>query len=378
MNWASGLSWKHRVFLPRLTRPDAVLLGAVGALVALGLVMVLNAGYFRARDLYGDPYVFFRKQALAAVLGTAALIVLSRVRPDFLARGAGLLLGAAIVLLAAVWLPGIGVERGGARRWLCLPGLCFQPSELVKPALVIYLARYLAEHGDRVRASLRALGAPLVLTACCALLVLVQPDLGTAALLGLVALAMLYAGGARVSHVAAVAVAGLGAVTALIAWEPYRLQRITAFLAPWEHTQAGGFQLVQSFVAFGSGGWIGVGLGESRQKLYFLPEAHTDFIFATIGEELGFLGVLAVLAAFAAIAVRGLRIASRHPDRFCALLAFGITAQLTVAALVNASVALGLAPTKGLALPFISYGGSALMVALTEVGILAALSRMTG
>jgi len=212
----------------------------------------------------------------------------------------------------------------------------------------------------------------------CAVLIARQPDFGTAAILVLVLLLMLFGGGARPAHLLGLTLSVLPVVALAVAYAPYRMRRIMAFLDPWSYSKDIAFQLVQSLIAFGSGGLTGVGLGQSQQKMFFLPEAHTDFLFALIGEELGVCGALLVLALFAIVGMRGFRVAFRHPDPFASLLAFGTTLVILLQAVVNVGVVVGLLPTKGLALPFLSYGGSALIAALVQVGILSALSRMTG
>lgn len=370
--------WGSRVIAPRLTRPDLWLLFAVAALVGLGIVMVFNVGYFHAEELYGDPYAFFRKHLLAGCLGVAIVFGTSRLRPELLQKWAGAILLVSFALLAVVLVPGVGANRGGATRWINLGGFNFQPSEAAKLAMVVYLARWLSRHRDRVHQFHRGIVPPLVVFGACSGLLLLQPDFGTTAILGLVTLMMLFVAGARPLHLAALSALGVTLLWVGVTHAEYRMRRFTAFLNPWEHAQDIAFQLVQSLIAFGSGGFTGVGLGQSRQKLFYLPEAHTDFIFALVGEELGLIGAAMVLALFAVICVRGFRIASRHPDHFSALLAFGLTLVIVIGAAVNIGVVLGLLPTKGLALPFLSYGGSALMGAALEVGILAALSRMTG
>lgn len=370
--------WRPRVVMPRLARPDIWLLAAVAGLVGLSLVMVLNVSYFRAEELYGDPYAFFRKHLIAVALGAGIAAILSRLRPEVLARCANLLLLGAVLSLVVVLIPGIGVERGGARRWLCAASFCVQPSELAKLAVVAYLARTLSRCGDRIESFRSGILPPLAIVGLCAALTLLQPDFGAAVILVLLLVLMLFVAGARLFHLLALGATGAACLVLAVVHAPYRLQRVLCFWTVWEHREDCAFQLVQSLIAFGSGGWTGVGLGQSRQKMFFLPEAHTDFIFALVGEELGLRGALAVLTLFAVIAMRGFRVASRHPDVFGGLLAYGLTLILVLGALVNISVVLGLLPTKGLALPFMSYGGSALIGASIEVGLLAALSRMTG
>jgi len=369
--------WGSRVVVPRLTRPDLWLLFSVAALVGLGIVMVFNVGYFHAEELYGDPYAFFRKHLIAACIGAGIVIAGSRLRAELLERWANVILLASFALLVTVLIPGIGSSHGGATRWINFGGFNFQPSETAKLAVVIYLARSLSRRRDRIHEFFRGVLPPLVPVGVCSALLLLQPDFGTTAILGLVALMMLFVAGARPLHLAGLSAVGVALLWFGITHAEYRMRRFTAFLNPWEHSQDIAFQLVQSLIAFGSGGLSGVGLGQSRQKLFYLPEAHTDFIFALVGEELGLLGAAAVLTLFAIICVRGFRVASRHPDHFTSLLAYGITLVIVMGAVVNIGVVLGLLPTKGLALPFLSYGGSALMGAALEVGILAAMSRVT-
>jgi cell division protein FtsW len=374
----TSASWRTAVVMPRLTRPDLWLIAAVVGLVGLGLVMVFNVSYFRGQAVYGDPYTFFRKHLVALAIGAVLTAVLSRLRPTVLERWANVLLVGALVALVLVLVPGIGVERGGAHRWICTGSFCIQPSELAKLAVVIYLARTLTRRREQIRSFRTGILPPLIVVGLCAGLTLLQPDFGGAVILALLLVLMLFVAGARLWHLGGLAMAGVGLVVLAILKAPYRMRRLLAFWDPWGHSSDDAFQLVQSLIAFGSGGVTGVGLGQSRQKMFFLPEAHTDFIFALIGEELGLWGALLVLTLFAVVALRGFRMASRHPELFGGLLAYGITLIIVLGAIVNVAVVLGLLPTKGLALPFLSYGGSALIGASLEVGLLAALSRMTG
>jgi len=369
---------QERVMMPRLTRPDFWLLSAVGGLLGFGIVMVFNVSYFQAEARYGDPYLFFRKHVIAVGAGLVLMLLVSRVRLDWLERWASLMLPLCVLALLMVLAPGIGAERGGARRWISLGGFSLQPSEFVKLGVVLYLARWISRHRPVMREFGAGVLPALVAVGVCSALILGQPDFGTAVILGLLLLLMLYVGGARPAHVLGLVLCGTVGIALAVEFAPYRMRRLLAFLDPWAHSQDAGFQLVQSLIAFGSGGLGGVGLGQSKQKMLFLPEAHTDFIFALVGEELGLIGALAVLALFAVVAVRGFRVAARHPDPFASLLAFGLTAVLILSAVVNVGVVLGMLPTKGLPLPFVSYGGSALLATMLEVGLLAALSRMTG
>ena len=369
---------QERVMMPRLTRPDMWLLMAVAALLGFGVVMVFNVSYFQAEARYGDPYLFFRKHVVSVGISIALMLVVSRVRLDLIERWATAMLPLCVLALLLVLAPGIGAERGGAQRWIAFGGLTVQPSEFVKLGAVLFLARWISRHRDVMHEFGSGVLPALICVGMCSALILVQPDFGTAVILGLLVLLMLYVGGARPAHVLGLVLCGAVGMAVAVQVAPYRMRRLLAFLDPWEHSQDAGFQLVQSLIAFGSGGLSGVGLGQSKQKMLFLPEAHTDFIFALVGEELGLIGAVTVLALFAVVAVRGFRIAARHPDSFASLLAFGLTAVLILSAVVNVGVVLGMLPTKGLPLPFISYGGSALMATMLEVGLLAALSRMTG
>ena len=369
---------QERVMMPRLTRPDVWLLTAVAGLLGLGIVMVLNVSYFHAEARYGDPYLFFRKHLIAMGIGVALMLLVSRIRLDLLERWASWMLPLCLLALLLVLTPGIGAARGGAQRWIAFGGFSLQPSEFVKLGVVLFLARWISRHRDVMQQFGSGVLPALVCVGTCSALILGQPDFGTAVILGLLLLLMLYVGGARPAHVLGLVFCGAVGMVVAVQVAPYRMRRLLAFLDPWEHSQDAGFQLVQSLIAFGSGGLSGVGLGQSKQKMLFLPEAHTDFIFALVGEELGLIGAVVVLALFAVVAVRGFRVAARHPDSFAGLLAFGLTAVLILSAVVNIGVVLGMLPTKGLPLPFLSYGGSALLATMLEVGLLAALSRMTG
>ena len=369
---------QERVMMPRLTRPDMWLLGAVAGLLGLGIVMVLNVSYFQAGMRYGDPYLFFRKHLVSVGFGLCVMLLVSRIRLELLERWAVVMLPLCMLALLLVLTPGIGVERGGARRWIALGGFSVQPSEVVKLGVVLFLARWISQRRDRMESFTNGIIPALVCVGICSALIMAQPDFGSTVIIGALALLMLYVGGARPLHIGGLVMLGVVGIVAAIQVAPYRMRRLLAFLDPFEHAQDGAWQLVQSLIAVGSGGVTGVGLGQSKQKMAFLPEAHTDFIFALVGEELGLIGALIVLTLFVVVAVRGFRVAARHPDSFASLLAFGLTAVLILSAVVNIGVVVGLLPTKGLPLPFLSYGGSALLVTMIEVGVLASLSRMTG
>jgi cell division protein FtsW len=337
------------------------------ALVAFGLVMVYSASSARALLGSDDPAYYLKRQALYAVVGLVALVLFLRTDYRRLRNAAGPLLLASFILLVAVLA--IGTAVNGARRWIPIATLTFQPSELAKLALALWTAGLLARRpapqtlGDLVR----PIG--LVVGAACAL-ILVEPDLGSALAIAIMVASILLVAGTPVRTLASGSGIAGTLVLAAIWLEPYRRARIFSFLDPWHDPQGAGFQSVQAMIALGSGGIFGVGLGESVQKIYYLPEASTDMIFAIIGEELGLVGVLAVIGAFALFAYAGLNIALRCHDPFGKRLAAGLTALVCGQAAVNVSAVMGLAPLTGVPLPFVSYGGSSLVVSLASVGIL--------
>ena len=337
------------------------------ALVAFGLVMVYSASSARALLGSDDPAYYLKRQALYAVAGLVALVLLSRTDYRRLRHAAGPLLLASFVLLVAVLA--IGTAVNGARRWIPLGTLTFQPSELAKLALALWIAGLLARRPAPQALSELVRPIGLVVGAACAL-ILVEPDLGSALAIAIMVAAILLVAGTPVRTLAAGSgIAGM-LVLAAIWFEPYRRARIFSFIDPWHDPQGAGFQSVQAMIALGSGGIFGVGLGESVQKIYYLPEASTDMIFAIVGEELGLVGVLAVIGAFALFAYAGLNIALRCHDPFGKRLAAGLTALVCGQAAVNVSAVMGLAPLTGVPLPFVSCGGSSLVVGLASVGIL--------
>ncbi len=369
---------RHRLIMPRLNRPDLLLLFAVAGLVGLGVVMIFNASYFMAQERYHDAWLLLKRHLAYLAVGLAAAGFLSRLRTELLQKIAYPAMISSLFLLLLVLVPGVGIVRGGARRWINLLLFTFQPAELVKLAVVLYLAKSIVRKGTRIQLFAKGVLPHLIVVGAAVLLIAVQPDFGTATILSLLLFAMLHGGGARMWQVAALGTSALPVAAYAIIHEPYRMKRVLGFLNPWDHSQGIGFQLVQSLLSFGTGGVTGSGLGEGQQKLFFLPEAHTDFILALVGEELGLTGIFVVLALFALLGIRGFRIAVRHPDPFASMLAFGLTLIILLEALVNVCVVIGLLPTKGLALPFLSYGGTALIGTLLQVGILAGLSRQTG
>lgn len=358
---------------------DKILLSAVLALLIIGVIMVYSSSSVVALTTYNDASYFMKRQILWSVIGLLAMVICMRLDHRYLAdkKIVAVLLTATFALLAAVFLPGVGKTINGARRWLKIWGLTFQPAELMKFSLIVYFSAYIGGKGERLRDFQQGI-MPVLLMSCLFLgLTLLQPDFGTVGVMAIVLFFMLFAGGARLAHLLGLGLALAPFAFAAVAFKTYRLKRVLAFLDPWADPRGTGHQIVQSYLAFGSGGVFGRGLGEGRQKLLFLPERHSDFIYAVIGEELGLIGAIVVLALFGVVLVRGVKIALAA-DGSSRMLAFGITALIVVQALFNMAVVTGLLPTKGIALPLVSYGGSALVVTLAAVGVLLNISKEAG
>lgn len=352
-----------------------LVLGSAALLLALGLVMVLSASSVSSFQTSGSPYTLFERQATWVVLGLPLLIAVSRLSPNSLRRlGYPLLLASGAGLLL-VLVPGVGTSANGATRWIALGPLTVQPSEIAKLALALWGADLLVRKRRLLREWRHLLIPLLPVGGLLAALVIAEPDMGTTVVLVFVLMALLWVVGApgRLFGGVALAVVALGGIVAVVS--PYRLARITSFAHPFANAQGSGYQAVQGLYALASGGWWGVGLGNSRAKWDYLPNAHTDFVFAIIGEELGLVGTLLVLALFAILGYAGIRIAQRSRDPFARLAAGAITAWLVGQALVNVGAVIGVLPITGIPLPFISFGGSALLPSLFAVGVLAAFAR---
>jgi len=351
------------------------LFGVAVILLSAGVVMVYSASAIVAAERFQDPYFFLKKQVFWALLG--ALALWGALRFDY-RRLEGWMLPALLVagvLLVLVLVPPFGVTINGTRRWIRLGPVSFQPAELAKLALVIYLAAFFARKRDEIGDFRRGVLPPLAVAGTLAALVFAQPDLGTCLTLVALTFGLLFLAGGRVRHLLIVVAPALPLLALAIWAAPYRLRRITAFVDPWADPRGSGFQIIQSWLALGNGGLVGQGVGASKQKLFYLPESHTDFIFAIIGEELGFVGAASIVLLFVVFAWRGLRIGLRAPDPFGTYLALGITVLVATQTVVNLGVVTGLLPTKGLPLPFISFGGSALLVTMLSTGVLLNISQ---
>jgi len=320
-----------------------------------------------------SQFFYFKKHLFTMLLGFGIMFAAYRLRPESIKKIAIPLIVFSFLLLALVFVPGIGVSAGGAKRWIRLWPSTFQPSELVKLSMVIFLAKYMSMQNYRTDSFVSFI-KPIAVMVVFQIIFLKQPDFGATVSLGILTLAMLFLSGMRMRYLMPLTVLAAPVIIKLIK-EPYRWKRVTSFLNPWDDPQGSGFQLIQSFIALGSGGLKGVGLGESKQKLFFLPETHTDFIFSLVGEELGLIGATVVITLFLILFIKGISITNRARDSFVYYLSFGLSMMIALQALINFFVVTGMIPTKGLPLPFISYGGSSLLVNMAAIGILLNLSK---
>jgi cell division protein FtsW len=355
-------------------RFDYILLIVTLALVGIGIVMVYSTSAILAADRFQDPYYFLKRQALYAGIGFVLMILMMLLPYKILKRFAYPILILSILFLIAVLIPGIGHRAGGSMRWLRIQSFSFQPSEFAKLGLVIFLAYFLTKKEEKIQSFSFGFLPTILLSGIVIALVVGEPDFGAALFLTLIVFLLLFASGARLTYVfGAFLLVAPGAYYFLMN-AGYRYKRLISFINPWEDPNGTGFQIVQSFLSLGSGGLFGLGLGEGRQKLFFLPAPHTDFIFSIIGEELGLIGGMIVLLLFFILTLRGIQIGLSFEDRFGAYLALGITLLISLQALINIGMVLGLLPTKGLTLPLVSYGGTSLITNLVGVGILLHLS----
>lgn len=354
----------------RRVRLDYPLLVTVVLLTGLGLVMVYSASAILAQEKFGGSFYFFRRMIVHALLGFALMGILWRIPYFYWRRLAYPLLGISLLLILVTLYSDLGLRVGGARRWLNLGWFTLQPSEVAKISLIFFMAYSLEKKQEKMELFSVGLLPNIVITGVLTFFVLMGRDLGCAFVMGLFVLIMLFLGGARVKHLSLLSLAGIPFLYHLILQEGYRLKRVLSFLNPWGDRYGAGFQIIQSLLAFNEGGIFGKGLGAGQQKLFYLPEAHTDFIFSVLGEELGLVGVLMTIGLFGFLGLRGFRIAKRAPDLFGRYLALGVVLLVSAQALLNMGVVMGLLPTKGLVLPFVGYGGSALMTTLMAVGVL--------
>lgn len=359
-----------------MDRDVKILFFSVSILLMVGVVMIYSSSAVHAYQRYSDSMYFVRRHLLSMGLGLIMALLCMSVPPRALADRSRLILILSMIFLVVVLIPGFGVKAGGARRWLRLFGMGFQPSEMLKPALIIYLADLTSRKRHVMGQLTRGFLPPVFVIGLASVLIIMQPDMGTSVAILFVGFIILFISGARMRHIGGLVMAAVPAIAMAVAAKPYRLRRVMIFMDPWKDTRGSGFQLIQSFIALGSGGLTGVGLGRSRQKLFYLPESHTDFIFSIIGEELGFLGTSSVLLLFAVMIWFSMRIALRIKDQFASRVVMGITAMTFFEVVVNIGVSAGVLPTKGLPLPFVSYGGSSLFFHIAAIGIIMNMARM--
>jgi cell division protein FtsW len=354
---------------------DSVLMAVLVLLVAVGVSMLFSSSYFRADSLFGDPLYFFRKQSLWVLLGAAAAVLAARINLAFVQKQMPLILGVTLVLMLLTFVPGIGTEFLGARRWIFLFGYSFQPSELAKLTVVLYLAFILSKKQDQMDDPVNALLPPIIVVAVFATLIYVQNDFSTAFFVVAVALAMFFVANVPVRYFIGLGVMTLPLGLILLLSREHRVKRLLSFLEPGWDPAGTGYQVLASKTALRGGGLWGEGIGQSAQKIGQLPEAHSDFVFAVVAEEIGFVGVLLILILFSMFAYRGYLIAYEAPDRFASLLAFGLTSTIFLQALLNLAVVAGLVPATGVPLPFFSSGGSSAFMTLVMCGLLLNVSR---
>jgi len=353
----------------------AQLFMVTAALLAIGVVMVYSASAINAHEFLGDSAYYLKRQLLYLFIGVIASLMIMSADYDVLKKYVKPVLIITFILLILVLIPGISREIAGARRWFRFSFLSFQPSQVAKLVMILYFADFLSrKHGD-IRSFWEGFMPPMIMLGVSVGLILLEPDLGTAVAISIVSFIMLFVAGMKLAHLVPMIVGSIPILLVLILHKAYRMRRITAFLDPWKDPQGVGFQIIQSFIALGSGGLLGVGLGQSRQKLLYLPGCHTDFIFSIIGEELGLLGAGAVIILFVLFIWAGFRIALRARDLFGHLAALGIVSMIALEAIINIAVATGSMPTKGLPLPFISYGGSSLVFDMIGVALLLNIAK---
>jgi len=354
---------------------DLLLLGTVLALTTVGFIMVFSASAVLAQQRYGDNLFFFKRQLIYGLFGIFMMFLMSKIDYRRLRPLAYPLLFASVFLLVLVYTPGIGFKVGGARRWIHLGPITFQPSEFTKLSLIIYMAYYFSKKKDTIKQFKKGLLPVLLITGLLIALIYPQPDFGNAMFLTLLLITFLFIAGARFIHLGILGASALPFALFAVFHAGYRYRRLIAFLDPWKDPRSTGFQIIQSFLSLGSGQLFGRGLGNGQQKLFFLPAPHTDFIFSVIGEELGFIGVVIIILLFMILLLRGFRIAYLAQSPFASYLALGITLMIGLQTVINLGVVMGLLPTKGIPLPLISYGGSCLLITLMGVGILLNISK---
>ncbi len=355
-------------------KSDIPLIAATAALVCFGILMVYSAGSYTGKRIYGTEFYYVYKQLVGAVLGGLCLVLMSRIDYHILKKLRYVILGVSIVLLAIVFIPGVGIENYGARRWINLPFFTIQASEVSKFGFIVFSSAYIGGHEDKIT-TFRGILPVVAVGAVNCILIILEPNMSVTVCMALLMIVMLFLGGAKLKHLLMIILPLIAAAVVLILAEPYRFARLMAFIDPWENPLSEGYQLIQSYYGLGAGGLFGVGLFNSRQKYLFLPFAESDFIFSIIGEELGLLGCLALMSVYIVVIRRALKISLGAPDRFGSLLCSGIAAIIAIQVMVNIAVVTGSIPPTGLPLPFISSGSSGLIVFMASIGVLDSVKR---
>jgi cell division protein FtsW len=355
--------------------PDLILLIVTFTLLAIGLIMVYSASAVWADYKFQDSFFFAKRQMLFAGVGIIAMFFIMNFNYLTWRTWAKIILIVCFVLLIFVLIPGIGNVRNGSRSWIGVGAFSIQPSEFMKLAMIAFLAKFLSENQKLITSFKKGLIPSLGLVFLAFALIMLQPDLGTGTVMVGTCVVMVLVAGARIWHFVIFGLIGIAGFVGLVISAPYRIKRITSFLDPWQDPLDSGFQIIQSLYAIGPGGLFGLGLGQSRQKFFYLPEPQTDFIFAILAEELGFIGGSFILLLFALLLWRGIRIALGAPDLYGSFLAVGIIAMVAIQVMINIGVVTGLMPVTGITLPFLSYGGSSLTLMLMAIGVLLNISR---
>jgi cell division protein FtsW len=358
-------------------RPDIPMLVITLVLVTIGTAMIYSSSSILAMEKFKDAQFFLKKQIFFVVIGMGAMLLMTKLDYHRLKKWAYPGIFLAMILLLLIFVPHLGVRAGGARRWLNLGFFSFQVTELVKVCMVLFLAHFLTRKANVLKSFSRGILIPLLVTLVIIVLIALEPDFGAAVMISMILMLMLFLAGCRVTHLAGLTALLIPAAVWMVMFKSYRIDRLKVFLNPWNDPGNKGFQIIQSLLSFGSGGAFGVGIGDGMQKLFYLPEPHTDFILSVIAEEGGFVGVMAVIFLYVVLIVRGFMIAFRAPDLFGTLLAAGLTMLLAMGAFINIAGVMGLIPLKGLTLPFLSYGGTSLVMSLVTVGILLNISSHT-
>ena len=354
---------------------DLVLLISIITISIFGVVMVFSSSYVWAEYKFNDPFKFVKNQGLFLIIGIVLMLMISKVDYKIYYEKANILLFSCIILLILVLIPGIGTIRNGSRSWFGIGSLGIQPSEATKLALIIFTSKYISNYNKLLKSFKQGILPILIITFLVFALIMLQPDFGTGFIIIVTIIGLLFVGGANIKFFIYLMITGILGITGLIVIAPYRLKRILSYLNPWSDPLGSGFQIIQSLYAIGPGGLFGYGFLNSRQKHFYLPEPQTDFIFSIISEEFGFMGILIVSTLFLVIILRSFKIARKAKEPFGKFLTFGITFGLAFQALLNLMVVVGLVPVTGVTLPFLSYGGSSLLITLCSMGIILNVSR---